>query len=471
MRADAEVQPPGQVDPKLLHRLFYVDHLCLFGTATIALINLVPVIFAQTQRLFPASWLDMRSSNAVMMLCATISLLLCEETQAELWRWTGRGFGLLSVVIAAVSFLASISRLPVAVTRALDDNRASVPGASLALLAAAFFLLGIAILLISSKKQSFGRVADGIAILLSPVVLTLVMGFFFGLARMQGSSVAGLMPAPAVWCLTLLMVVVLLRRAERGFLSILWGYGTGSRVARIGAPILLVLPLIREISRAHLLRGGLIPAQYAVAVITSTGTILGFGLLLFGARMINQMQQDIQGVNLRDELTGLRSAKGFYLLAEQAFRYSRRVQEPFGVLFVDMDNLKTINDRQGHSVGSVALVETAKLLTASFRETDVIGRVGGDEFVVAGQFKQIELAIAVERLRKAVARKNRAIGHRFSISLSMGFTVTEDFAHDTLQSLVKKADEAMYEEKRAKKQLRAAKLAQTQIAQQSEAAH
>lgn len=471
MRADAEVQPPSQVDPKLIHRLFYVDHLCLFGTATIALINLAPVIFAQARQLFPVSWLDMRTSSALMTLCATMALFLCEETQTEQWRWTGRGFGILSVIIAAASFLAGISRLPLTVTRALDANRASVSGGALALLAAAFFFLGVAILLISSEKQSLGRIADGITILLSPLVLTLIVGFFFGLAKVQGSSVGGLMPAPVVWCLALLAFVVLLRRAERGLLSILWGYGAGSRIARMGAPILLVLPLVREISRAHLLRGGLIPAQYAVPVLTSTGTILGFGLLLLVARMINQMQQDIQGVNLRDELTALRSAKGFYLLAEQAFRYSRRVQEPFGVLFVDMDNLKTINDRQGHSVGSVALVETAKLLTASFRETDVIGRVGGDEFVVAGQFKQIELAIAVERLRKAVARKNRAIGQRFSISLSMGYAVTEDFAHDTLQGLVKKADEAMYEEKRAKKQQRAARMAQSQITPQSEVAH
>lgn len=471
MRADAEVRPPGQTDPKLLHRLFYVDHLCLFGTFIIALINILPIIFAQTQHLFPASLLDMRTSSAAIALCATMCLVLCEETQAEQWRWAGRAFGMLAVLIAAASFLAGISLLPLALTRALNDDHGLGPGGSLAFSAAAFLFLGLAILLVSSKKQSYGRVADGITILLSPVVVTLIVGFFFGVAGVQGSSVAGLMPNPAIWCLTLLIVVVLLRRAERGFLSILWGYGTGSRLARFGAPILLGLPLVREISRAHLLRGGIIPTQYAVPVLTSAGTVLGFGLLLFGARLINQMQMDIQGVNLRDELTGLRSAKGFYLLAEQAFRYSRRVQEPFGVLFVDMDNLKVINDRQGHSVGSVALVETAKLLTASFRETDVIGRVGGDEFVVAGQFKQIELAIAVQRLRKALARKNQAIGQRFSISLSMGYTVTEDFAHDTLQSLVKKADEAMYEEKRAKKQQRAAKLAQSQITQQSEAAH
>ncbi|HEV2325220.1 MAG TPA: GGDEF domain-containing protein [Terracidiphilus sp.] len=470
MRADAEVRPPGQVDPNFLHRLFYLDHLCLFGAAIIAVVNIFPGIFVEIQDLFPASWLDMRTSCAVMTVCAATSLLLCEETQAEQWQWAGRSFAMLMVTIAAASFLAGISGLPAVVTRVLDGNQVSLRQGSLAFSAAAFLLLGIAILLVSSRAHKLQRIADGITILLSALVLTLVVGFFFALARVQGSSVTGLTSTPELWCLALLTVVVILRQAERGFLSVLWGYGTGSRIARILAPFLLALPLVREVLRAHLLRSGLIPAQYAAAILTSAGTIVGVTLLLLAARYINRMQQDIQGVTLRDDLTGLQSVKGFYLLAEQAFRYSRRVQEPFGVLFVDMDNLKMINDRLGHSVGSVSLVETAKLLSSTFRETDVIGRVGGDEFVVAGQFKQIELVIAIERLRDAVARKNQAAGQRFSISLSMGYAVTEDFAHETLQSLVKKADEAMYEEKRAKKQARAAKLAQSQVAQPGEAA-
>jgi len=471
MRAEDEVRPPGQIDPKILNRLFYVDHLCLLGVAIIALINIFPVIFAPTQHLFPGNWPHMRTWFAVMTLCAAMSLILCEETQAAQWRWAGRGFGILATTIAAASFLAGISLLPAAMARVLNDSYVPRPGGSLAFSAAAFLLVAVSILFASSQKQKLGRIADGITIVLSPVVLALVVNFFFGIARVQGSSATGLMTIPSIWCLALLTVVVLLRRAEQGFLRILWGFGTGSRIARVGAPILLLLPLVREILRAHLLKGGLIPPQYAGTVLTTVGTVLGFILLLLCARLINRMQEDIQGTNLRDELTGLQSVKGFYLLAEQAFRYSRRVQEPFGVLFVDMDNLKIINDRQGHSVGSVALVETAKLLTASFRETDVIGRVGGDEFVVAGQFKQIELAIAVERLREAIARKNKVTESRFSISLSMGYVVTEDFARDTLQGLVKKADEAMYEEKHAKKQLRAARMAQSQITQQSEAAH
>ncbi|HEV2135575.1 MAG TPA: GGDEF domain-containing protein [Terracidiphilus sp.] len=236
-------------------------------------------------------------------------------------------------------------------------------------------------------------------------------------------------------------------------MSILWGYGTGSRLARMLALPLLLLPLFREILRAHMLKTGLIPARYAGAVLVSVGTVLTVILLLVIARVINRMQENVQELTLRDELTGLHSVKGFYLLAEQAFRYSRRVNMPFGVLFVDMDNLKIINDQLGHSVGSVSLVETAKLLQANFRETDVIGRVGGDEFIVAGQFAEHELLGAMERLRLASIRKNQAAEQRFSISLSLGYAVTEDCAHDNLRNLVKRADEAMYIEKRAKKKV------------------
>lgn len=470
MRADAEVRPPGQIDPKFLHRLFYVDHLCLFGAAIIAVVNVFPGIFIQIQELLPASWLDMRTSCAAMTICAAVSLLLCEETQAKHWQRAGRAFAMLTLTVATVSFLAGTSRLPAAAIRILDGDQVSLHVGSLAFSAAAFWLVGIGILLVSAQGRKLTRIADAVTILLSALVLTLVTGFFFGLAGFRGSSGARLTSTPELWSLALLTVAVLLRHTERGFLSLLWGYGTGSRIARMLAPFLLALPLAREILRAHLLRAGLIPAQYAGAIFTSAGTILGFAALLFAARLINRMQQDIQGVSLRDELTGLQSVKGFYLLAEQAFRYSRRIQEPFGVLFVDMDNLKAINDRLGHSIGSVSLVETAKLLTATFRETDVIGRVGGDEFLVAGQFKPAELALAIERLRESVARTNQAAGQHFSISLSMGYAVTEDFAQDTLQSLVKKADAAMYEEKRAKKQLRAARMAQAPVTRQSEAA-
>jgi diguanylate cyclase (GGDEF)-like protein len=165
------------------------------------------------------------------------------------------------------------------------------------------------------------------------------------------------------------------------------------------------------------------------------------------------MQNEIHDLTLRDELTGLYNFRGFNLFADQSFRLAHRANLPFGVLFIDMDNLKIINDELGHSAGSISLVETAKLLNATFRETDVIGRLGGDEFVVAGQFDAGEMAVAIERLRSGAAAKTKLAGSRFFLSLSIGSAATDHSANETLKNVVARADKAMYKEKRAKKRM------------------
>ena len=197
----------------------------------------------------------------------------------------------------------------------------------------------------------------------------------------------------------------------------------------------------------------MVPTHYATAVLTSVATIISFVLLLLLARLIDRMQHEIHDLTLRDGLTGLYNFKGFNLFADQAFRLARRAHLPFGVLFVDMDNLKIINDELGHSAGSVSLVETAKLLIGTFRETDVIGRFGGDEFVVAGQFDSSEITAAIERLRSGAATRTQLAGNRFFLSLSIGYAATDHSAEETLKSIVSRADNAMYKEKRAKKRM------------------
>ena len=192
---------------------------------------------------------------------------------------------------------------------------------------------------------------------------------------------------------------------------------------------------------------------HAAAILTSVSTIVSFALLFVLVRLINNMQTEIHDLTLRDDLTGLYNFRGFNLFAEQAFRLARRANMPFGVLFVDMDNLKIINDELGHSAGSVSLVETAKLLSATFRETDVIGRLGGDEFVVAGQFDSEEIALAIDRVRSGAAAKTKLAGNRFFLSLSMGYAASDHSREETLKSIVSRADKAMYREKRAKKRI------------------
>jgi len=143
--------------------------------------------------------------------------------------------------------------------------------------------------------------------------------------------------------------------------------------------------------------------------------------------------------------------RGFKILAEQALRLARRSQVPFSVLFVDLDNLKQINDIHGHGVGSVMLRETAELLQETFRETDVIGRVGGDEFAVAGRFSGPAVPIAVQRLRGASAQRNSSAGHKVALSFSIGQVTSTLTEQESLEALLAKADKSMYEDKRRKK--------------------
>lgn len=454
MRSLAELKAPSQINPKYLHRFFFVDHLCLSAVGFIALANIVPNANISLRKVLPETWLDMRIACVATTLCAVLSLYFSEPTQSRSTRLLGTVFGTLTCALAALSFLETIFRSPSALIWVFHPNSAVLQQGSPYFSYGAFLLVGTAILFASFPGRRLGRIADAIVLIVSFMVFSLVLAFLFNLAGMSSASATGIMPIPTLMCIALLTVVLVLRRTEGGPLSLLWGYGTGSRIARYLVPILVLLPMLREIARTHLLRTGWIPVPYAASFLTSVGTFLGLALVFVLARVINRMQTRIQNDILRDELTGLYSLKGFYLLAEQAFRHARRAQEPYSVLFIDMDNLKTINDKLGHSMGSVSLVETAKLLTSNFRDTEIIGRVGGDEFVVAGPFSEREVAAALERLRQAVARKNEVTEQHFSISLSMGYAVIEDFARETLQNLVARADEAMYEEKRAKKQAR-----------------
>ena len=96
----------------------------------------------------------------------------------------------------------------------------------------------------------------------------------------------------------------------------------------------------------------------------------------------NQLQQNLRHLSLRDDLTGLYNRRGFQTLAEQQLKQVRRTRRTLSVLFADLDGLKTINDTLGHHVGDSALIEAGRLLTRSFRDTDIVARFGGDEFAV-----------------------------------------------------------------------------------------
>ncbi len=435
------------------HKAFFIEQICLVVVAQIALINLLAQIFTPINHLLPAGLLHMRIASACAALAATLSLFLSESNRSKAARRWGKVFAALTALIAAaVLFAFVVSELvgPSLLAGSIRVPRSHVP---LPISALAFLLVGILIFFIRVRGAIRGRLADGATSCLALLILMLLLELGFGVAGIPGSSTAGLISVPTLGCLALLTIAIVLRRADYGLFAVFLEGGIGGRVARILTPLLLTLPFLREIGRARLLDAQLVPTRYATAVLTSVATGIAFALLLLLVRLINRMQSEIQDLTLRDELTGLYNFRGFNLFAEQAYRLARRAGNPFGVLFIDMDNLKRINDDLGHNAGSACIVETAKLLNETFRETDVIGRLGGDEFVVAGQFDQEEISSAIERLRAGAATRDEMAAKGLSLSFSMGYAATEHAPGETLKSVVARADNAMYKEKRQKKRM------------------
>ena len=170
-----------------------------------------------------------------------------------------------------------------------------------------------------------------------------------------------------------------------------------------------------------------------------------------GLLLTRQLSLDVYAKAVKDALTGLYNRAGFFTLAEQYLLQARREKRHILLLFLDLDDLKAINDQFGHLAGDAALVETATVLRATFRESDVIARLGGDEFVVLalGQ-DDAALQVIQERLQKTLRETNARAEHPFSLSFSTGalsFSAQENLSIDQMLAA---ADQAMYIQKRKK---------------------
>ncbi|HMG86144.1 MAG TPA: GGDEF domain-containing protein [Terracidiphilus sp.] len=445
--------PAHEPNQNLLHKAYFAEQICLALAIQIVLINLLSRVFVVVNNLLPAGMLHMRVYSALAVLSATLALFFTEGRRYQRLYRAGKVLAGLTTLTAAMTFWAPAAVVLAQLDQFLNRGQISQSRGPMHAVALAFVLLGIVIFFLRSRDSLFGSIADAAATFLVMLVLIVLFEYIFATAGIPGSSTEALPSIPTLVCLALLALVSIIRRAEYGVFSVFLGDGIGGRIARILAPILLILPFLRELGRARLLSTHVVSMPYATAILASIATVVSFALLLVLVRLINNMQTEIHGLTLRDELTGLYNFRGFNLFAEQAFRLARRAKMPFGILFVDMDNLKIINDELGHNAGSISLIETAKLLSATFRETDVIGRLGGDEFVVAGQFDSEEIANAIDRLRSGAAARTQLAGNQFFLSLSMGYAASDHSTEETLKSIVSRADKAMYKEKRAKKRI------------------
>lgn len=146
-----------------------------------------------------------------------------------------------------------------------------------------------------------------------------------------------------------------------------------------------------------------------------------------------------------DAMTGLANRKLFYDRLRQALLHAKRYDGKFGVLFVDLDNFKTVNDLYGHHIGDALLTEVARRLLDSVREADTVARAGGDEFVVLlGELgSPLDCQIAADKIMASLEKKAHLQDIELTISASVGQAIYPDDG-ETEDELIRAADASMY---------------------------
>ena len=167
-------------------------------------------------------------------------------------------------------------------------------------------------------------------------------------------------------------------------------------------------------------------------------------------RELEDRRAELGVLATRDELTGVHNRRQFLVLADREWARCRRYDMPAAMLMIDVDHFKGVNDTHGHLAGDLLLREIARAAGDTLRQPDLLGRFGGEEFVVfLPHADPLGALDAAERVRERVAKlslewKGRVVRTTVSVGVA-----TLDFAHDSLAALIHDADLALYAAKDA----------------------
>lgn len=233
-------------------------------------------------------------------------------------------------------------------------------------------------------------------------------------------------------------------------------------------PISLVVPEDKEFVRQNAIKSLKSPKgqlyTYDYRVKTRSGKLVWFleshtSILYNGKRATlgsiidiskrKQTEELFKSLSLMDDLTGLYNRRGFLTLASKQLKLSNRLNRGVTVLFADVNKMKAINDNLGHPEGDLALINTAKILKETFRESDILGRIHGDEFAVfmAGSDPVYSETI-IRRLESKLKEYNVSAKKPYELSLSIGLSASEEGKPYNLSDLLDMADQFMYKKKR-----------------------
>lgn len=156
-------------------------------------------------------------------------------------------------------------------------------------------------------------------------------------------------------------------------------------------------------------------------------------------------------MSMIDELTGVYNRRGFYVSANRILKAAENEGRQAAIIFGDLDNLKKVNDTFGHDDGDYAIVSCAEFLKKSLRTTDVVGRIGGDEFAAFAICDDAEIIAKLPSRIKGIAAKHNEVSDKpYNVTVSIGIYPIICSPELNIQDFMDKADNALYEDKKKK---------------------
>ena len=208
-----------------------------------------------------------------------------------------------------------------------------------------------------------------------------------------------------------------------------------------GLPVMIITGYTDEYSAETAMASG--AREFIKKPFSTTEFIIRFDKMMREHRA----EEALLVLSLTDDLTGLYNRRRFFVLTEQYLKVAIRTKRRLLLLFIDMDDLKRINDHYGHHEGDQALKDLAKILKQTFRESDIIARIGGDEFVVLFVSADENSERLLTRLHENLKDYNDQRLRRYPLSISVG-TAQFDPEHPvSIDELLSKADTSMYAQK------------------------
>lgn len=163
----------------------------------------------------------------------------------------------------------------------------------------------------------------------------------------------------------------------------------------------------------------------------------------------NRMESELSHLAISDELTGLYNRRGFLLLGSERMRLAHGMKKNVLLFFADLDNLKQINDQFGHQEGDQALLKTAEIFRNTFRNSDITGRFGGDEFTALVIEEYGQTADTISARLQDNMDELAANNTQYPLSLSVGMTRYAAEMRSSIKKLLAQADQALYKQKQA----------------------